>query len=64
LGLAVIGGYAIKLFKNLAEPVTEWVKPVERITPVAGHHETYKRYAEFYMELIKVADKIFQKCPR
>jgi len=64
LGLAVIGGYAVKLFKNLAEPVTEWVKPIERIIPIIAHHETYKQYAEFYTELIEAADKIFEKCPR
>jgi len=60
LALAVIGGYAVKAFKDYKKTINEWVKPVKRIEPRSNVHEKYLQYAEFYEKLIAKSDIIFE----
>ena len=60
LALAVIGGYAVKAFKDYKKTINEWVKPVKRIEPRMNIHEKYLRYAEFYEKLIAKSDLLFE----
>jgi len=60
LALAVLGGYAVGAFKDYAKTINEWVKPVKRIEPRHHVHEKYRRYAEFYEELIERIDRAFE----
>ncbi|MEM3922407.1 MAG: xylulose kinase, partial [Nitrososphaerota archaeon] len=60
LALAVIGGYAVKAFKDYKTTINEWVKPIKRIEPREEIHEKYLQYAEFYEKLIEKSDELFE----
>lgn len=61
LGLAVLGGYATGVFENYVKTIDEWVKPVERIEPRTEVHERYRKYAEFYWQLLERIDRVFEQ---
>ena len=61
LGLAVLGGYAVKALKDYASTIDEWVKPVKKIMPARERHEKYRKFAEFYEQLLNELDKIFEQ---
>jgi ribulose kinase len=64
LGLAVLGGYAVKAFKDYASTIDEWIKPVKKIMPARERHEKYRKYAKFYEQLLNELDKIFEQYER
>ena len=61
LGLAVLGGYAVKTFKDYITTIDEWIKPVKKIMPTKERQEKYRKYAEFYEQLLNDLDKIFER---
>ncbi len=60
LALAVLGGYAVGVFKDYAKTIDEWVKPVKRIEPRSESHEKYRKYTEFYEEILDHIDRLFE----
>jgi len=51
LGLAVIAGYSVGVFKDIKSTVKSFVRPVRRIEPRSRHHRYYERYVQLYMKL-------------
>jgi xylulokinase len=60
LALAALGGYAVGSFNDYVKTIDEWVKPVKKIMPAGERHEKYRKYAEFYEQLLNELDKIFK----
>jgi len=61
LALAAIGGYAVGALKDYKQAIEKWVKPVVRIDPRPEKHEIYRKYAEFYEQLLNSANNIFKE---
>jgi xylulokinase len=61
LGSAIIGGYAVGLFDDLAKTSQKFVQVKDRIEPRAEYHDHYKQYAEIYIDLIDNLNNIFQR---
>jgi xylulokinase len=61
LGSAIIGGYAVGLFDDLAKTSQEFVQVKDRIEPRKKYHEQYKQYAEIYIDLIDNLNNTFQR---
>ena len=64
LALAALGGYAVGSFNDYVKTIDEWVKPVKKIMPAGERHEKYRKYAEFYEQLLNELDKIFKQHER
>jgi xylulokinase len=61
LGSAIIAGYAVGLFDNLAKTSQEFVQVKDRLEPRAEYHEHYQQYAEIYLNLIDNLTDTFQR---
>jgi xylulokinase len=61
LGSAIIAGYAVGLFDNLAKTSQEFVQVKDRIEPRAEYHDHYKQYAEIYIDLMDNLTNTFQR---
>lgn len=61
LGSAIIGGYAVGLFDNLAKTSQKFVQVKDRIEARAEYHDHYKQYAEIYIDLIDDLNNTFQR---
>ncbi|GAG15396.1 unnamed protein product, partial [marine sediment metagenome] len=61
LGSAIIGGYAVGLFDDLAKTSQKFVQVKDRIEARAEYHDHYKQYAEIYIDLIDNLNNTFQR---
>jgi len=61
LGSAIIGGYAVGLFDDLAKTSQKFVQVKDRIEARAEYHHHYKQYAEIYIDLIDNLNNTFQR---
>ncbi|MBS7654056.1 xylulose kinase [Candidatus Bathyarchaeota archaeon] len=61
LGLAVLGGYAVKAFDSYIKTIDDWVKPVRKVMPSKERHEKYRKYADFYEQMLNEIDRIFER---
>jgi len=61
LGSAIIGGYAVGLFDDLAKTSQKFVQIKNQIEPRAEYHDHYKQYAEIYIDLIDNLNNTFQR---
>jgi xylulokinase len=61
MGTAVIAGYGVSLFKNIADTISEWVKVAGRTQPRLKYHEFYLRYYKIYEELHDNLYTLFNK---
>lgn len=55
LGLAVIAGYAVNIFKDVSATVQEFVKPKGRVKPRLTYHGYYKHYVELYERMLDIS---------
>jgi len=51
LGLAVIAGYSVGVFKDIKSTIKTFVRPVRRIEPRLRYHRYYEQYVQLYMKL-------------
>jgi xylulokinase len=51
LGLAVIAGYSVGVFKDIKSTIRRFVRPVRRIEPRLRYHRYYEQYIQLYMKL-------------
>jgi len=61
LGSAIIAGYAVGIFDDLAATSKKSVKNISRINPRSKYHKYYGNYAKIYLDLIKTQDKSFNE---
>jgi len=61
LGSAIIGGFAVGLFDDLAKTSQKFVQVKGRIESRAKYHDHYKQYAEIYIDLIDNLNNTFQR---
>ncbi|MGB9693467.1 MAG: xylulokinase [Fervidobacterium sp.] len=61
LALAALGGYAVGFLNDYTKTIDEWVKPIKKITPSRERHEQYRKYAEFYEQMLNGLDRIFEQ---
>lgn len=52
LGSAIIAGYAVGMFDDLAGTARQFVNKREEFTPRGNYHEFYEKHAEAYIELM------------
>lgn len=64
LGSAIIAGYAVGLFDDLASTARRFVKTTSRIEPRPKYHQYYNNYARAYIDLIKTQGGLFSKLAR
>lgn len=64
LGLAALGGYAVKAFDSYVKIINDWVKPVRKVIPSKERHEKYRKYTDFYEQMLNELDKIFERYER
>ena len=60
LGLAIIAGYGVGVYKNVAETAKNFTRPVAVIKPRSELASVYKRYAELYLKLMQDLEEDFQ----
>ena len=61
LGGAIIAGRMVGFWKDLGEVATRFAKPGERIEPKKENLAVYKRYTDFYGELIHEIRDLFER---
>ena len=64
LGSAIIAGYAVGLFDDLASTARRFVKTASRIEPRSKYHQYYNNYARAYVDLIKTQGALFSRLAR
>ncbi|MFQ6065750.1 MAG: FGGY-family carbohydrate kinase [bacterium] len=61
LGAAIIAGYSVGIFDDLASTSRKFVRNVSRINPRSKYHKHYENYAKIYLDLIETQDKLFNE---
>lgn len=61
LGSAIIAGYAAKIFDDMAETSTKFVKPTKRFEPRAEYHSYYRNFCKIYADILKTNKQLFQR---
>jgi xylulokinase len=59
LGSAILAGYAVGLFDDLAKTAQKFIKTSDRIKPDRKAHELYRPLVEEYITLLKVTKPVF-----
>ena len=60
LGLAIIAGHGVGVYKDMAETSKNLTRPVAVIKPRPEHSKIYKRYAELYLRLMRDLEDDFR----
>jgi len=53
LGLAIIAGYGVGLYRDMSETAKNFVKPVQVIKPRSEFSRKYEKYARLYLKLLQ-----------
>jgi len=61
LGSAIIAGYAVGIFDDLASTSRKFVRNTSRINSRPKYHQHYENYAKIYLDLIKTQEKSFNE---
>lgn len=61
LGSAIIAGYAIGIFKDIAETAHSFITTKSRIEPDMKIHERYSEFAQLYAELTERVAPMYEK---
>ena len=59
LGSAILAGYAVGVFPDLADTAQRFTQITGRIEPNMEHHATYQHFAELYASLFDVTRPVF-----
>jgi xylulokinase len=61
LGAAMLGGYSLGSFPDMAANMKEMVKTRERVEPTPGEEKKYLKYIEIYRELFATLKDVYLK---
>jgi xylulokinase len=61
LGAAVLAGYALGVYSDIAETAERFVKRTKRFGPRPEVHQFYRRYAEFYGRLLNHVEPAYDE---
>jgi xylulokinase len=60
LGAAILAGYAVGIYDDLATVGQRFVKATRRYEPQPAVHELYRQYAEFYGRLLRYSEPAYR----
>jgi xylulokinase len=64
LGSVITAGYAIGLYKNIAETADRMIEKTQKLLPDNEKREQYKSYVELYTQAIHALEETYQKMDR